>query len=370
MVYITNSSTGGDGIIAKTGINRIEDLVGKKVGVPKFSEAQTLVEWLLASSSLSEDQVRAIRREFKYFDTPDDAAKAFFAGQLDAAATWQPYLSQAASMGNAHILFSTKNATNIVLDGIVFRADYVAQNRDKVSKLIEGSLMASDLYKTQFSAIKDTMPLFATETDDSIKGMTEDATLANYATNVSLFGGTAQALYTDMCNVWSSLGEKADSNTVTQAFDNSIIKTLEGKFQDSVATIKFTEAQRQSAKSQSNDNALLTQRLSINFATGAAAIEPNSYGVLAKFANDAKILNGYVIQIEGNTDSVGDPNFNRSLSEKRAKAVAMYLQYNGGLDPTRFVIVGHGQDNPIGDNSTAAGRATNRRTDIFFKAAK
>jgi flagellar motor protein MotB len=48
----------------------------------------------------------------------------------------------------------------------------------------------------------------------------------------------------------------------------------------------------------------------------------------------------------------------------------MYLQYNGGLDPTRFVIVGHGQDNPIGDNSTAAGRATNRRTDIFFKAAK
>ena len=50
MPFVVNSSTGGDGIIAKKEIKRIEDLVGKKIGVPRFSEAQTLIEWLLGNS--------------------------------------------------------------------------------------------------------------------------------------------------------------------------------------------------------------------------------------------------------------------------------------------------------------------------------
>lgn len=365
MVYITNFSNGGDGIIAKNTIASVEGLVGKKIGVPRYSEAQTLVEWLLSKSSLTDEQVKKIRQDMVMFDTPDDAAKAFFAGKVDAAGTWQPYLSQAQETTGAKLLFSTKAATNLILDGIIFREDYIAANSDKVQLFIEGSLQAIALYTTEFTAIKDSMPLFSTETNDSIKSMTGDAALSDYSANQNLFNGTAQTLFTDMSSIWKSLGEKSKAESVNDAFDASILTKLADKFEKTeVATPKFTEKQRNTAKA--DNSALLTQRLSVQFETNQATIKEESYAELKKFADTAKLLNGVIIQIEGNTDSAGDPNTNKTLSEKRAKAVATYLQYQD-IDPTRFIIIGNGEDKPISDNNSEAGKAENRRTDAFFK---
>ena len=55
-----------------------------------------------------------------FFETPDEAAKAFFAGQIDVAVTWEPYLTQAQNMSDAHILFSTASSSSLILDGILF----------------------------------------------------------------------------------------------------------------------------------------------------------------------------------------------------------------------------------------------------------
>lgn len=372
MAYVTNSSTGGDGIIAKKGINKIEDLVGKKVGVPRFSEAQTLVEWLMSKSSLSQDQIKDIRKNMVMFDTPDDCAKAFFAGQLDAAATWQPYLTQAMDTTDAHILFSTKDSTNIIMDGIVFREDYLKNNKDNVTKFVQGALEAQSVYATNTKEIKNTFPMFATMSDEDIKATTGDATLSNCATNISILakGGTARTLFSDMSNIWKSIGETADASVVDNAFDDSIVNGLKDKFATEKAqTVSFTQDERDQAKSQDNNQALLSKKLSISFETGSAAIAPESYATLSDFANTAKILNGTVIQIEGNTDSTGDAAANKTLSEKRAKAVAFYLQ-SQGVDNTRFVVVGNGQDKPVGDNNTEDGKAANRRTDVYFKTVK
>lgn len=54
MPYITNYSNGGDGIIAKSSIMTVKDLVGAKIGVPEFSEAQTLVVWFVNNSDLAQ----------------------------------------------------------------------------------------------------------------------------------------------------------------------------------------------------------------------------------------------------------------------------------------------------------------------------
>lgn len=369
MPYITNSSTGGDGIIAKQGINRIEDLVGKTIGVPRFSEAQTLVEWLLDKSSLTKEQTAQIRKNMVFFETPDDAAKAFFGGKLDAAATWQPYLSQAQQTTGAKVLFSTKAATNIILDGIVFRQDFIDGHKDAVQKFIEGSLNAESLYKTEFKAIKDSMPLFTIESDETILGMTEDATLSNRASNNELLDGIAQNLFRDMSNIWLGLGEKANPDDADKAFDPSFIASIDSTDTDSKAqTPKFSEEQRQAAKSQDNMQALLKTTLTIKFEPNLAVIRNESYGALNDFAQKAKILNGAIIQIEGNVANVGkpDPEAEKKLSSERAKAVATYLQVQG-VDSSRFVIIGNGITKQIGDNNTKAGQESNRRTDIFFK---
>lgn len=372
MPYVNNSSTGGDGIIAKSDIKSVEDLVGKTIGVPRYSEAQTLVEWLLAKSDLSSEDVKQIRNNMKFFETPDDTAKAFFSGELDAAATWQPYLSQATESSDAHVLFDTSNATSIVLDGIVFRKDFYDANKEDISKLVEGAIKAESLYNTDMLAIKDTFPMFATSSEEDIKAMVGDATLSNGKTNVEYLkaGGTATALFNDMADIWSSIGENATKEDTASLFTDEIVKDVASKFTNETSqNITFTEQEREEAKNQDNEEALLTQSLSINFETSSSAISSDSFATLMEFANTAKILNGVVIQIEGNTDSNGDANLNKELSQSRAKSVATFLQMQG-VDPTRFVIIGNGQDKPKGDNETEEGRQMNRRTDIFFKVVK
>jgi outer membrane protein OmpA-like peptidoglycan-associated protein len=84
----------------------------------------------------------------------------------------------------------------------------------------------------------------------------------------------------------------------------------------------------------------------------------------------AVILNKYSdtdVLIEGHTDSTGPEEYNLELSERRAKSVANELS-SEDVSPTRFTIMGYGEAQPVGDNSTAAGRRENRRVEIAIMA--
>jgi outer membrane protein OmpA-like peptidoglycan-associated protein len=71
------------------------------------------------------------------------------------------------------------------------------------------------------------------------------------------------------------------------------------------------------------------------------------------------------IIVEGHTDSVGNKDYNQSLSEKRAKRVSEYLGSKSNHD--KFSYKGYGKDSPIADNSTPEGRQKNRRVEIIVK---
>jgi len=70
--------------------------------------------------------------------------------------------------------------------------------------------------------------------------------------------------------------------------------------------------------------------------------------------------------IEGHTDSAGAAAPNQRLSDRRAKAVLDYLGSHG-VSYSRLSSVGYGEDYPIADNSTRAGRAQNRRVEIKLR---
>lgn len=378
MPFISNYSNGGDGIIAKDSIQSVNDLVGKKVGVPRFSEAQTLVEWLIQKSDLTEDQIAQI--EMVYFDTPDDAAKAFFAGQVDASATWQPYLQQATETSGAHILFSTKSATNLILDGILFRKDFVDANEDTIVKFIDACLSSYGMYKTEFGSIKSAMPLFAMETDNGIIAMAETADLCSYTDNVKLLDGLAREVYVDMSSIWDTVGQKMGEDIVSHPemidiFDSKYVKQLESSYAsiDVTSAPIVTQKDVVAASNQESTQALLQKSVQISFEPNSAVFlnADEAMATLNEFIQIAQTLNGAVIRIEGNVADTGGGNEDaeRMLSEQRAQTVAKYLAQNG-VDPNRFVVVGNGTSKPIGDNGTEEGMAQNRRTDIYFFAVE
>ena len=374
MPFITNFSNGGDGIIANSNINTVNDLTKAKIGVPQFSEAHSLVVWFVNQSDISDSDKDKIINNLVFFATPDEAAKAFFAGQVDVAATWEPYLTQAKNMSDAHILFSTASSSSLIMDGVLFNADFAKKNPEVVSKFIDGALQASDLYATDLDTIKTVMPMFSTASDKDIKDNCVSAKLTTYADNINLFNGTARTIYSDMCAVWNSIGEAVDKDLVNTLYDGSYIKTLSGKYDaNKTTTVDNVPSVTDENKDEILEtSALLQKSATVNFVINTAKFSNSieATKALDEFISIAKVLDGTIIEIAGNTDPnpTTDPEdtANKMLSQQRAETVKQYFILNG-IPANRIIAVGNGSSNPVVENDTEEHRAMNRRTDVSFK---
>ena len=372
MPFITNYSNGGDGIIAKSSIKSVNDLVGAKIGVPEFSEAQTLVVWFVNNSNLTQEEKDTIINNLVMFDTPDEAAIAFFAGEVDVAATWEPYLTQAENMTDCHILFSTASSTNLVMDGILFRQDFVDANPETVEKFVTGCLMASDMYEREFDAIRAVMPMYETMSDEDIIANCEAAKLTTWKDNDDLLNGTAKIMYTDMCEVWQSIGEEVDASIVDTLFNDKYVQNVAFNFDTTETSYDKVELTEEDKQVVADTQALLGGTASVTFEKNTAKFSDSAAASaeLNKFIEIAKVLDGAIIEIAGNTDP--NPNsdpldeYNKKLSAQRAEAVKNYFIMNG-ISADRIVTVGNGSSNPIVENDTEEHRAMNRRTDVSFK---
>lgn len=98
----------------------------------------------------------------------------------------------------------------------------------------------------------------------------------------------------------------------------------------------------------------------IQFETGSARIKKSSYPILNDVANLILKNPNWDIEIQGHTDSSGDANANRRLSQQRAEAVKAYL-VNHGVEAQQLTAKGFGSSEPVASNDTEAGRAKNRR---------
>ncbi len=121
--------------------------------------------------------------------------------------------------------------------------------------------------------------------------------------------------------------------------------------------------------SQTADNQLKLEIPSdISFDTNRAEIKPNFRPILDRFAQTLNANAGTTVRIVGHTDSTGSDAVNDPLSVNRAANTRQYLAARG-VDPARISIDGRGSREPIADNGTAAGRAKNRRVEIFVAEA-
>ncbi|MDR6504045.1 outer membrane protein OmpA-like peptidoglycan-associated protein [Burkholderia ambifaria] len=102
------------------------------------------------------------------------------------------------------------------------------------------------------------------------------------------------------------------------------------------------------------------------FDTDKAALRPLAHEKLDKLLHDANGMTFERVTIDGYTDSRGAHAHNQVLSQRRAQAVARYLE-SRGLKSQHFIVKGHGAAHPVASNATAEGRAQNRRVDITLE---
>lgn len=102
------------------------------------------------------------------------------------------------------------------------------------------------------------------------------------------------------------------------------------------------------------------------FASGADTLQGSDWPILAAVSEVLKQNPSFRIEVAGHTDATGDATANQALSERRAAAVKQALVNRHGADAARITVKGWGAEQPIEDNTTAEGRALNRRVEIVL----
>lgn len=164
------------------------------------------------------------------------------------------------------------------------------------------------------------------------------------------FGNIAKQQYPKLVPEFPSVAEATNTQFLMALAQTSVVSTPDLPTYDQTGTVSEVVAKR---------------NWNIQFDTGKATFTPSATRVLDELYNNL-VVGRLSVDITGHTDNVGNPSLNRTLSEARAEAVEDYLKarapalFQGG----RVSVAGQGDAQPIADNTTPEGRATNRRVTI------
>jgi OmpA-OmpF porin, OOP family len=112
------------------------------------------------------------------------------------------------------------------------------------------------------------------------------------------------------------------------------------------------------------DNYHAVAETSVKFGFNKDNLTAQAKEALDQLAGSIASTKGYIIALEGSTDSVGSEEYNYDLSERRANSVIQYLASKYNVPAHKMYVIGLGKDKPLESNKTKQGRADNRRVDV------
>lgn len=116
------------------------------------------------------------------------------------------------------------------------------------------------------------------------------------------------------------------------------------------------------------DNYKAVTQTTVLFGFNKSQLTRKDKQTLDDFAAQLQSQKHYIVQVEGYTDSTGPADYNYQLSQRRADAVIQYLAQKYSVPAHKIFLIGLGKDNPVAQNTSAAGRAQNRRVDVRLMA--
>lgn len=149
---------------------------------------------------------------------------------------------------------------------------------------------------------------------------------------------------------------------------SSVANTAVAAAKNAQSTADQAESDATTANARINalDDYEVLATIAVHFKNGSARLSSAAKAEIDAVASTvSENLNGWIVAVEGYADSAGKTAGNRSLSERRAKAVIDYLVTKHGVPPYRVVQpFGYGSSDPVAANNTRQGRALNRRAEI------
>jgi len=370
-------SRGGDAVVVGRGIKTVNDLKGKKIAYGGYSPSVSFLAHMLESAGMDFNDVERIE-----VASAPDAANAFKSGKVDAAIVWSPDdLACVRAVPGSKVLQSTVDASNIIADVFMVKNEYVKNNSDKLAAFYEGWMKGAAEINSNKNNYKKAAKIMSELTglpQADAEGMMSTVRLTTHGDNLDFFGQnvnfkgvTGESLYTKMGENFVKINQAPKSRPQWRAisYAGAVQKAnLSGPAHKSEGQKNF----KAPTAADKTAPAISSKPISISFATGKFELGENAKTIIdLQFADVAKSYKNTRIRVEGNTDSVGNLDMNKKLSEKRARSVADYLQKQYNMSPNRFIIVGNGPSKPVKgceQNQNEACKAKNRRTEFQLVA--
>jgi outer membrane protein OmpA-like peptidoglycan-associated protein len=183
--------------------------------------------------------------------------------------------------------------------------------------------------------------------------------------SANLFAATYKVFGDIVVQQYPSLVPKYPA--VEQILDISYVQAVSGK-----VTTKVAGEQPQFSPGDKLQTVVSRKSWQINFDTGKATFSSAARPQLDQLLRDLLVAGGTLVEVHGHTDNVGSPQANMALSEERAFAVKTWLEQQSSVNfpQGRIRVFSHGQENPAMPNSTAEGRAQNRRVEIVLGTSR
>jgi NitT/TauT family transport system substrate-binding protein len=394
---VVDNTQGADAIIARDpAITRVEDLADRSIALLQFTPSDGMTIDAIENSSLSARRKTSVK--YVYINAEEGTAgvrAALESGNVDAAALWDPDLSLALkSVPGAHVVYSTKTATNLIYDVIVCDKRVLddGANENAIQGLVSGWMSGVEAAKKApdeaVDALVRTEEFFALLAKDQgrpfVKGLFGNILwtgLEDNARILGLAGGTNHydRVYRRFDGIYRAAGALANPNSPVinpqDSIDLRFIRKLlaaDLAAQAEAAKPEFTFTERERAQVATRE-ATVTKPVTVNFTSGSAELSKRAQKTIDEEMVPFIENNGSAyFDVSGNTDSTGARATNMRLSQQRAQAVVEYLVSQWEFDRARFQVTGNGPDRPLCNeaNPGAEGlsledcRAANRSTRV------
>jgi NitT/TauT family transport system substrate-binding protein len=140
-VVAIDDSNGGDGIVANKDIKTVADLKGKSVAVNEGSVSDFYLNVLLSHEGLKESDLNVVNM------TASDAGTAFVSKQVDAAVTWEPWLSRGKASEHGHLLVDSSTTPGLITDVLIAKTSWVADHKKDVAAIVKSWNEAVAFYR-------------------------------------------------------------------------------------------------------------------------------------------------------------------------------------------------------------------------------
>lgn len=208
-LFALDDSKGGDGVVANKDIKTIADLKGKKVAFTEGSVSQFYINVLLKSAGLKESDIEVVNM------TAGDAGSAFVTKNVDAAVTWEPWLTRGQQAEHGHLLANSSQNPGLISDVVLASTDVIEKRGDEIKAIYRAWCRAVDFAKTNPDEANAIMAKGVGGWLKDPKVFAETLTGIRYydkSANEAFFGkpGTLGGLKTTLQNaldIWSGFGK-------------------------------------------------------------------------------------------------------------------------------------------------------------------